>query len=235
MKQANQLKRLDEEGRRVEEEDTKSESLVDCMQTHCSVGDKLDENENCIIEESVDDVGNQSVQYWNSTMSISHREFYHHEISIDMDCATETPPPDEMENDDQLNNQRIAEFFADEKNRCAELIKKGQPNVYLLNATDTSASEDLRWFDVGRPVRSPPTCMKNHKLIILMGATGCGKSTLINGMVNYILGVKWNDPFRFKCVREDETTARNQAISQTSSVTAYTIRHRNGMAVHHDH
>ncbi|XP_046633373.1 uncharacterized protein LOC124312878 isoform X2 [Daphnia pulicaria] len=201
MKQANQLKRLDEEGRRVEEEDTKSESLVDCMQAHCSIGDKLDENENCITEESVDDVGNQSVQYWNSTMSISHREFYHHEISIDMDCATETPPPDEIENDDQLNNQIIAEFFADEKNRCAELIKKGQPNVYLLNATDTSASEDLRWFDVGRPVRSPPTCMKNHKLIILMGATGCGKSTLINGMVNYILGVKWNDPFRFKCVR----------------------------------
>jgi GTP-binding protein EngB required for normal cell division len=230
MKQANQLKRLDEEGRRVEEEDTKSESLVDCMQTHCSVGDKLDENENCITEESVDDVGNQSVQYWNSTMSISHREFRHHETSIDMDCATETPPPDDIEND-QLNNQRIAEFFVDEKNRCAELIKKGQPNVYLLNATDTSVSEDLRWFDVGRPVRSPPTCMKNHKLIILMGATGCGKSTLINGMVNYILGVKWNDPFRFKCVREDETTARNQAISQTSSVTAYTIRHRNGMAV----
>ena len=149
MKQANQPKRLDEEGRRVEEEDTKSESLVDCMQTHCSVGDKLDENENCITEESVDDVGNQSVQYWNSTMSISHREFRHHETSIDMDCATETPPPYDIEND-QLNNQRIAEFFVDEKNRCAELIKKGQPNVYLLNATDTSVSEDLRWFDVGK-------------------------------------------------------------------------------------
>ncbi|EFX70717.1 hypothetical protein DAPPUDRAFT_202129 [Daphnia pulex] len=73
--------------------------------------------------------------------------------------------------------------------------------------------------------------MRNHKVIILMGATGCGKSTLINGMVNYILGVKWNDPFRFKCVREDETTAKNQAISQTSTVTAYTLRHHDGMAV----
>ena len=64
-----------------------------------------------------------------------------------------------------------------------------------------------------------------------MGATGCGKSTLINGMVNYILGVQWNDPFRFKCVREDESASRNQAHSQTSSVTAYTIHHREGMAV----
>jgi hypothetical protein len=64
-----------------------------------------------------------------------------------------------------------------------------------------------------------------------MGATGCGKSTLINGMVNYILGVKWNDPFRFKCVRDDETTAKYQAHSQTRTVTAYTLHHHNGMAV----
>lgn len=64
-----------------------------------------------------------------------------------------------------------------------------------------------------------------------MGATGCGKSTLINGMVNYILGVQWKDPFRFKCVRQDEPVARNQAHSQTSSVTAYTIHHHEGMAV----
>jgi hypothetical protein len=71
----------------------------------------------------------------------------------------------------------------------------------------------------------------HYKVIILMGATGCGKSTLINGMVNYILGVKWNDPFRFVCVRDDETTAKNQAHSQTSSVTAYTLRHHDGMAV----
>ena len=230
--QANGLNQPDEEGRTVGEEDTKSESLVDSIQIRRSAEDKLDENENCINNESVD-VGNQSddVHYWKSTTSTSHREFCHHQTIVDMDCATETSPPDDIEKD-QINNQRIAEFFADEKNRRAKLIKKGLPNVYLLNATDTSVSEDLRWFDVDRPDRSPPTRgMINHKVIILMGATGCGKSTLINGMVNYILGVKWSDPFRFKCVREDETTARNQAISQTSSVTAYTIRHRDGMAV----
>jgi hypothetical protein len=38
-------------------------------------------------------------------------------------------------------------------------------------------------------------------------------------------------PFRFKYVREEETTARNQVHSQTSRVTAYTLRHHNGMAV----
>ncbi|EFX61805.1 hypothetical protein DAPPUDRAFT_271783 [Daphnia pulex] len=55
MNQASGLNQPDEEGRLVDEEDTKSEFLVDCMQAHCSIGDKLDENENCITEESVDD------------------------------------------------------------------------------------------------------------------------------------------------------------------------------------
>lgn len=65
-----------------------------------------------------------------------------------------------------------------------------------------------------------------------MGAIGSGKSTLIDGMVNYILGVEWVDPFRFKIVREDESNSRNHhAHSQTSSVTAYTIHHQEGMAV----
>ena len=96
----------------------------------------------------------------------------------------------------------------------------------MLNAKDDSTDADLCWFHIG-PHRNVP----NHKYIILVGATGCGKSTLIDGMVNYILGVQWKDPFRFKCVREDESSDRNQAHSQTSSVTAYTIHYQEEMAV----
>jgi GTP-binding protein EngB required for normal cell division len=127
---------------------------------------------------------------------------------------------------------RVAEMFAQETNQFAKLIKQGQPNVYLLNAKEIMVSEDFRWFDIDHQDASATSNVnREHKVIILMGATGCGKSTLINGMVNYILGVQWNDPFRFKCVREYETTAKNQAHSQTSTVTAYTLRHHDGMAV----
>ena len=39
----------------------------------------------------------------------------------------------------------------------------------------------------------------------MIGETGTGKSTLVDGMANYILGVTWNDPFRFSIVNlEDE-------------------------------
>ncbi|XP_039598930.1 verrucotoxin subunit beta-like, partial [Polypterus senegalus] len=57
------------------------------------------------------------------------------------------------------------------------------------------------------------TFIKPSKTVMVLGATGSGKSTMINGMVNYILGVKWKDDFRFKLIHEE--TSKSQAVSQT--------------------
>ena len=67
-----------------------------------------------------------------------------------------------------------------------------------------------------------------EKVLMVMGATGAGKSTLINGMVNYILGVEWQDKFRFKLVDE---TVSSQAHSVTKEITAYTIHPVEGSAL----
>jgi len=37
-----------------------------------------------------------------------------------------------------------------------------------------------------------------EKVLLLVGATGAGKSTLIHAMVNFIMRVKWEDDFRLK-------------------------------------
>ena len=70
---------------------------------------------------------------------------------------------------------------------------------------------------------------KPSKVVMLMGATGTGKSTLINGMVNFILGVKYTDPFRFKLICDGDK--RSQAHSQTDVITAYTLYWQEGFAV----
>ena len=62
-----------------------------------------------------------------------------------------------------------------------------------------------------------------------MGATGSGKTTLINGMINFILGFEWDDDFRFKIIVE--SGAMSQAFSQTSAVTAYEIHYTDGFKI----
>eukprot|EP01084_Bolivina_argentea_P122159 216502_1 len=45
---------------------------------------------------------------------------------------------------------------------------------------------------------------KNHKVILVCGKTGAGKSTLINSMMNYIYGVQKTDDFRLKLIEEQK-------------------------------
>ena len=71
----------------------------------------------------------------------------------------------------------------------------------------------------------------SEKVLIVVGATGAGKSTLINGMINYIFGVQWKDNFRFKLINEE---SKSQAYSPTSSITAYTIYHMDGSRVEYN-
>ncbi len=63
-----------------------------------------------------------------------------------------------------------------------------------------------------------------------MGATGSGKTTWINAMINYVLGVEWDDPFRFVLI-EENLRGGSQAHSQTQDVNVYDIHHQNGFRI----
>ncbi|CAL8237479.1 unnamed protein product [Boreogadus saida] len=71
--------------------------------------------------------------------------------------------------------------------------------------------------------------MRPNRTVMFMGATGSGKSTLINGMINYILGIDWKDSFRFKLI--DEGQLKSQVESQTSHVSTYKINYQDGLQV----
>lgn len=59
----------------------------------------------------------------------------------------------------------------------------------------------------------------NEKVIMLVGGTGTGKSSLINRIANYIIGVEYQDPYRFEVV--PIATLEEQTNSRTKWITIY--------------
>lgn len=71
-------------------------------------------------------------------------------------------------------------------------------------------------------------CNRN---ILFLGAAGAGKSTVINAMINYVLGVRWEDSFRFKIVEEGQS--KLNLNGHTSEITVYKLYHQEGFRVNY--
>ncbi|CAG0888350.1 unnamed protein product [Darwinula stevensoni] len=69
----------------------------------------------------------------------------------------------------------------------------------------------------------PVTCI--GKIVMFVGVTGAGKTSLINSLVNYVLGVEWEDEFRFKLINEK---VKKKFESCTKEVSAYMIHAQHG-------
>ncbi|KAL1277236.1 hypothetical protein QQF64_023909 [Cirrhinus molitorella] len=104
-------------------------------------------------------------------------------------------------------------------------IQKGNPSIYKLKLYQkTQENADFNQYIFGRKVED----VKN-KVILLLGSTGAGKTTVVNVMVNYILGVKWQDSHRFKLI--NEVTNRTQAESQTYNISSYELYNQTGFQI----
>ncbi|CAG0896277.1 unnamed protein product [Darwinula stevensoni] len=59
-----------------------------------------------------------------------------------------------------------------------------------------------------------------------------GKTTMINGLANYIYGVQWEDGFRFKVITEEaDLDQSRKAHSQTHRVSAYSFNWQEGILI----
>ena len=106
---------------------------------------------------------------------------------------------------------------------CTKVCQKGNLWIYKLKTIETMRKEEIVKVDVGVHLKS--LSLTQHKVLMVVGATGAGKSTLINGIANYILGVNWEDEFRFQLIFDSERGG-SQTKSQTRHITAYTFHQR---------
>ncbi|XP_039671112.1 stonustoxin subunit alpha-like isoform X2 [Perca fluviatilis] len=124
-------------------------------------------------------------------------------------------------------NVRTTKFTLTESFKSAsEKMNSDSPSVYKLTLTE----EDMN-ISGGRRFSFGKESTKQNRTIMLFGVTGSGKSTLINAMINYIVGVEWKDSFRFKLIDKDQL--RSQAKSKTSEVNVYKINHQEGFKINY--
>ena len=111
------------------------------------------------------------------------------------------------------------------KNKIKELCTKlteGEPEIFELPRQKifTDTKNRIVFVEIGRP--GPKTVPSGpRKVLLIIGETGVGKTTLIDGLANHIFGVQWEDNFRFKLTKEKTSS---QAKSQTSWITVYTFQ-----------
>ncbi|XP_063763579.1 uncharacterized protein LOC134880543 isoform X2 [Eleginops maclovinus] len=93
-------------------------------------------------------------------------------------------------------------------------IQSGPPSVFEL-ITKAGRIGSIRRMTLGE---KDPT--KMNKTILLVGETGSGKSSLINSLINYAMGVEFEQDVWYQIIQDKK---KSQSESQTSDVTVYEV------------
>ena len=102
-------------------------------------------------------------------------------------------------------HKNFEKFYEEDLSNFKCIEKIGELNICLYPSVHFEDTEEL-----------------NALSIMVVGKTGSGKTSLLNSFVNSLLGVEYEDNYRFKII--SEKSGRSQAYSQTDKVNYYNIR-----------
>ncbi|XP_067326547.1 uncharacterized protein [Anolis sagrei] len=187
------------------------------------------------VEYRVENENGEGKSEWNERRTGRKTEFFQisglspqsrYRLRVSAVCANgiQGVPSEEAEVSTSLHEEekdRLVQKYLPK----SRLVVEGQPSIYILplKETSTDSTSHLTYYLGEENPRVP------NKVIMVMGAMGSGKTTLINGMINYILGVQWEDAFRFKLIHEE--THRILAPFQTSNMKVYVLHHQEGFQI----
>ena len=150
------------------------------------------------------------------------------ELKIDIDCVPQTikkklkymPPPIKYSN----SNYYITTYQENKKNENNDnqnnnIIGRKTPSISSCIKIERNNNLDIYLY----PKFNFYEFEERKSLsFMVVGESGSGKTTLLNSFVNFLLGVKINDEYRYKIILE--RTNKSQSNSQTSQVNIYNIR-----------
>ena len=119
----------------------------------------------------------------------------------------------------------VTQSLADKFLRFSECVEPGAVVPVYKPPLELSIEDEankLRKYEILLPDTPLDEYKKPEKILMLVGAIGAGKRTLINGLANHILGVTWEDDFRYKVITDE-----GSGFSQTKYITAYSFRTTN--------
>uniref|UniRef100_A0A3Q3G4M2 Septin-type G domain-containing protein n=1 Tax=Labrus bergylta TaxID=56723 RepID=A0A3Q3G4M2_9LABR len=96
---------------------------------------------------------------------------------------------------------------------CKDLIQSGPPAVYQLIPKKDNIGT-IRRITLGK---KNPT--KTNRTVLLVGETGTGKSTMIDALINYDMGVKWEDNVWFEIIEKDRKRRKSEDKTLPYSLT----------------